>query len=213
MPPFERGLFDRAIRDAAAWCAVRSWVEKYLELSTSSLPLDLWERHARLLNEAREIANRNWFARDITKTKEWQDAGALIERIVRSCGHLNQLLKSDEIKPDISMDSSASAEIWAEGVEQVVRKRSELIAEAPRLEGVLNPDDGRVLLYWPAENLACGAAEVASKGFFDADNVPPWDIWVGFSERTLVSWVPPMLVDVVQMGIDANPEQCIQWAN
>jgi hypothetical protein len=72
---------------------------------------------------------------------------------------------------------------------------------------------GRLLLYTPSENLACGAAEVSSNGFFDVNNVPPWDIWVGFSERTLVSWVPPALIEVAQMGIYVNPEECIRWAN
>jgi len=66
--------------------------------------------------------------------------------------------------------------------------------------------------YTPSENLACGAAEASSNGFFDVNNVPPWDIWVDFSERTLVSWVPPGLLDVAQMGIYVNPEACIRWA-
>jgi len=44
------------------------------------------------------------------------------------------------------------------------------------------------------------------------NNVPPWDTWVAFSEKMLVSWVPPALIDVAQMGIDVNPEECIGWA-
>ena len=72
---------------------------------------------------------------------------------------------------------------------------------------------GRFLLYSPSENLACGAADTSSNGFFDANNVPPWDLWVGFSNGTLVSWIPPALVDVAAMGIFANPEECIRWAD
>ena len=58
-----------------------------------------------------------------------------------------------------------------------------------------------------------GAAKYSSNGFFDVNNVPPWDIWVAFSEQTLVSWVPPMLLELAQKGIDANPEGCIRWAD
>jgi len=71
---------------------------------------------------------------------------------------------------------------------------------------------GRLLLYLPDENLSDGAAQYASKGFFDVQNVPPWDTWVCLIERYLVSWVPPLLMDLASQGIDVNPEQCILWA-
>lgn len=49
--------------------------------------------------------------------------------------------------------------------------------------------------------------------FFDVDNVPPWDIWVGYTDGALLTWVPTALIEAAQMGIDANPEQCIHWAD
>jgi len=70
---------------------------------------------------------------------------------------------------------------------------------------------GRLLIYIPEENLADGAAKYTSRGFFDDDNVPPWDIWVAFFGGTLLSWVPPHLIELAQCGIDANPESCIAW--
>jgi hypothetical protein len=72
-------------------------------------------------------------------------------------------------------------------------------------------DSGRFLVYLPHENLACGAAEFSSNGFYDLNNVPPWDLWVSFSDGELISWVPIGLIEAAHMGIDANPEQCIQW--
>lgn len=63
----------------------------------------------------------------------------------------------------------------------------------------------------PDENLADGAAEVASSGFFDVNNVPPWDAWVAFIRGTLISWVPLQLVTTAQLGIDVNPEACVEW--
>jgi hypothetical protein len=74
---------------------------------------------------------------------------------------------------------------------------------------------GRLLVYFPDEQLADGAAEAESNGFFDVDNVPPWDTWVGLypSERGeyLVSWVPSQLAELVGRGIRVNPEECIRW--
>jgi hypothetical protein len=71
---------------------------------------------------------------------------------------------------------------------------------------------GRLLLYSPDENLCDGAARYTSKGFFDFDNIPPWDTWVCFFQQYLVSWVPPQLLELANQGIDANPEGCIAWA-
>jgi len=68
------------------------------------------------------------------------------------------------------------------------------------------------LLYAPDENLFDGAAKYSSKGFFDFNNVPPWDMWIRYLDNYLVSWVPPVLDELASAGIEVNPEQCIQWA-
>jgi hypothetical protein len=77
----------------------------------------------------------------------------------------------------------------------------------------------------PDQNLCDGASESATKGFFDVDNIPPWDFWVGYFVEAieldrpsyrgvreyLASWIPPSLVPLAQAGIDVNPEACILW--
>lgn len=99
---------------------------------------------------------------------------------------------------------------------------------------------GYLLLFAPDETLSDGAAWVSSGGFFDWDNVPPWDTWVAHIEDTpadpeqintwfrqharkqgitrpplqiayLVCWIPPCLLEAADAGIDANPEECIEW--
>jgi hypothetical protein len=37
---------------------------------------------------------------------------------------------------------------------------------------------GRLVAYFPDDNLFDGAAEAESQGFFDVDNIPPYDTWV-----------------------------------
>lgn len=77
-------------------------------------------------------------------------------------------------------------------------------------------------MFYPEGSLSDGAAEVATRGFFDADNTPPWDTWVdlfrttdmiarGFGHLYLVSWVPDGLVPLVTEGIELNPEECLVW--
>jgi hypothetical protein len=78
---------------------------------------------------------------------------------------------------------------------------------------------GRLLVYFPDDELADGAAETESEGFFDGHNAPPWDTWVamvedaGRSNRNpyLVAWVPKEFTAHAQRGIDVNPEKCICW--
>ena len=66
---------------------------------------------------------------------------------------------------------------------------------------------GRLLVYFPDGDLACGAAEQQTEGFFDINNVPPWDTWVAYlhdEERDinsvetnyLVAWIPPEFVEL-----------------
>ena len=108
-------------------------------------------------------------------------------------------------------------------------------------EPATNLAGGRLLLYDPYQNLADGAAELESQGFFNVDNEPAWDTWVSFihfpdkSEKRnriylsgqyvwsqlggdyfascLISWIPPQLLDLVTQGVNVNPELCIAWAD
>ena len=95
------------------------------------------------------------------------------------------------------------------------RKTNEVTEQFPDLRG------GKLLLYFPDEDLSDGAAEVESKGFFDVYNAPPWDTWVAYFEEKggaskidrnyLLAYVPQKLVSLANAGIDVNPEECIQW--
>jgi hypothetical protein len=78
---------------------------------------------------------------------------------------------------------------------------------------------GQVLVYFPDDDLADGAAEAESEGFFDVHNAPPWDTWLAMVEDAnrseknpyLIAWVPDELIHFAQRGIDVNPEECILW--
>jgi hypothetical protein len=77
-------------------------------------------------------------------------------------------------------------------------------------------------LFYPDRSLFNGAAEVASQGFLDTDNVPAWDTWLDYgadgsgskeesNQNILVSWVPAEFNHLVAAGIDVNPEGSIEW--
>jgi hypothetical protein len=98
-------------------------------------------------------------------------------------------------------------------VDSVVTCRSKQVEAGPGLP--LPP--GRPLIYHPNAQLSDGAAQAASRGFFDVDNAPPWATWVGyFQDDTgdygpyLLSWVPVAAIPLAQAGIDVNPEQGVE---
>jgi hypothetical protein len=127
---------------------------------------------------------------------------------------LRHQLRSEALRPLAQSLAQSGADHTAI-VEQVAEARSQILRDS----GVYSesqssePRTARLLLYAPQDNLACGTAEYLSLGFFDVDNVSPWDTWILMLGKYLVSWVPPQLVRLVQEGLDVNPEQCILWAN
>lgn len=83
---------------------------------------------------------------------------------------------------------------------------------------------GRLLAYFPDDNLRHGLAEWESNGFLDSDDIPPFDTWVWFDRGTetfeggetretsyLVAWVPSELIQSIDRGIEIDPAPCIAW--
>ena len=116
---------------------------------------------------------------------------------------------------------------WLSLVSDVIAQRERQL----RVDGVnlsveaKNLEDGRLLFFQPSASGHDGASQDASAGYFDYVDAPPWDTWVWFVEKELVtklwgesdggflvSWVPSLFVNLVQKGIDVNTTDCIKWA-
>lgn len=120
-------------------------------------------------------------------------------------------LRSSDLQPDLFNNNRVYM------VRQIVQHRTTLtqhvelpsITKHPLLAG------GKLLVYFPDEQLCEGASELASKGFFDVYDAPPWDTWVGVYHDTrglhLVAWVPPELIGLAEEGIYVNSTNCIDW--
>jgi len=122
--------------------------------------------------------------------------------------------RSVDIAPEFGSNDRKS---WVDSVAKQRRRR--LGSRKHSLPGTIYArSEGRLLTYFPDESLACGVAEVVTGGFLSINNVPPWDTWVAYlheDERTayLVSWVPGKMTEILDSGIDANPEECFGWAD
>ncbi len=206
--------FNRSLSETVAWCASQSLTADVAETAAIRHRRALFEESGRLMQQAYERVNHSWFRRNVLKTREWRRAAMLSkEADPLSLAQLQSQLRTPTLKPAFAFDEFGSDTPWAEAVAEVVAKRSQLVSLSSPSEHDAPEAGGRLLFYVPSENLADGAAQYSSNGFFDVNNVPPWDIWVAFSERTLVSWVPTALVELAQKGIDVNPEGCIRWAD
>jgi hypothetical protein len=85
---------------------------------------------------------------------------------------------------------------------------------------------GDIFVFSMDETLIDGAAAVESLGFLDENNCPAIDTWFYLIEqespsvlnlvgqerrRLLLSWVPEQFIGGVDIGIQVNPENCIDW--
>ncbi len=82
---------------------------------------------------------------------------------------------------------------------------------------------GRLLVYFPDENLCDGVSEVVSGGFFDVNNCPPAATRVSYfaddravgpcrtARKYVLCYVPAPLVPAATEGIEVNAESCIAW--
>ncbi|HYX53273.1 MAG TPA: hypothetical protein VE783_07460 [Candidatus Limnocylindrales bacterium] len=163
------------------------------------------------LNESQSRINR-WLRRDYSKLPKYkQGLDLMSESGIGSVASFAEMLRTPELKGSINYESAPDEMSRRRIVESVAGRRSAMLDRLELRQRKLIHLQGRLLCYCPAENLACGAAEVQSLGFFDVDNTPPWDTWVAYSEGVLLSWVPGELVELVNRGVQVNPEECIAW--
>jgi hypothetical protein len=156
-----------------------------------------------------------------------QDAlrGSLAET-VRWCASRANLetpatcLRTPGLQPRVMVDTNRF-----QMMDRLLRERGHALRCGPAPSTSSHPagplQGGRLLVYFPEDNTCDGGAALATGGYFDDDNVPPWDTWVGMfredpesdlqTEEYLIAWVPPVFLDTVARGIEANPERCLQW--
>jgi hypothetical protein len=208
---------ERSFAETVRWCVA-------LEISISAEDVRNTSCRDRLFTEANSsrlsIADKSrprwkWLRQRRPETKlEWRRS--VTDIMSKACSipfaTFSYQLRTPEFMSDESLGKVLGREKEERIVNTAIAKRSERLT---RLSGSEIPqtsnDGGRLLLYSPEENVADGASQHASAGFFDVYDTPPWDTWVSYSDGTLLSWVPPQLVGMVQRGIDVNPVDCIRW--
>jgi hypothetical protein len=215
MEPDTTAIVARRVDEVALWCSFQELTALHQDSPDESRRRELLKEANRLLMTAK-YPGESWLQQYLPKGLRWTRAMNLIrEADPDSLALLEHQLRSSALKPTDSIGNNYSEESREEMVNRVIDLRSSLIKSQPLREHVNPPSQlrCRLLIYVPSENVSDGASRYASNGFFDACDCPPWDLWLQYSDRTLISWVPEILVPLAQAGIDANPVECIRWAH
>lgn len=218
--------FNQRLGETISWCLSQELSGNPAEAEDVTRRRLLNLRSAELIHHAciveRRYEHAGWFSKllagkKLRQASEIRNEGQRL-RATADVGSivppLRHQLRSEALRPfaqslaQLGVDRAAI-------IDQVAEARSQALIQSSKGSNSQSGDlcRGRLLLYAPEENLSDGAAEYASFGFFDVDNIPPWDTWVTMLGKHLVSWVPPQLIQLVQQGLDVNPEQCIVWAD
>jgi hypothetical protein len=204
--------FRRSLAETIAWCSNREIIATVEESEDVKKRRILGQQAGELTSRAFKERHRFWnriFRRDYTRTRLWRRGMDLYRQAdLGSLAPLMKELRSPTVRPSGSLAEARTEQAREEIVRSVVVARSDFVGGR---EPSCDANAGKLLVYAPDENLADGAAQHTCQGFFDGDNVPPWDTWVALSHGILLSWVPPRFVGLAQSGIDVNPECCIWW--
>ena len=141
-------------------------------------------------------------------------------------------LRTDTLRPLGRVDPASrdwgSHTNWESIVGQIARKRRQELKNRQIALSIvkLNNAKGRLLAYDPSGSLADGSACLASQGFLDEENAPPWDTWVSYVRLApsdtpiwsifqdyLIAWIPAEYSHLVSAAIAVNVEDCIKWVS
>ena len=128
---------------------------------------------------------------------------------------IQTLFRSAILKPSIDIGEYVQEQLSEQAVSGLIAQRSEFLRSQPALRdpSIDLQEEGKILVYWPSENVSDGASEALSKGFFDVNDAPPWDTWFHYDNGQLFSWIPAAFVPFAQKGIEVNMVACIQWVD
>jgi hypothetical protein len=72
---------------------------------------------------------------------------------------------------------------------------------------------GRLLLHSPDDADSCNGSRAGSSGLLIIDDAPPWDRWIAFVYRAVVSWIPPSVLAGAEDGVWVAAMDCVCGAD
>jgi hypothetical protein len=206
------------LAEAIAWCSLQKLQNNPPESDEIKRRRALGERaknHAFAAHQLEAASPFKWVTRGKVKCMKEEASRMYAEAKRDESQPLAHHLRTPDLRPLPPISDLQANSSRAETVERLSEERAMRLKEMGQRP---NPCGsvaslGRFLFYCPAENLSDGAAACLSKDFFDDENAPPWDTWVSFHDKHLVSFVPRPLGALAQLGIEVNSEESIGWTD
>lgn len=128
---------------------------------------------------------------------------------------LAESLRPKELQPNCNIvAASQDLTVVRNTVLDVTDRRSSLLrqqTETASSKGRSPLAGGDLVILYPQRSLSHGLSAIATGGFLDEDEIPPWAAWISFVEDFLIAWVPSNLISAVDQAIAVNPEASILW--
>jgi hypothetical protein len=219
----DESLFQKRLAEAIAWCSLQTLEGEPPETDEFRRRKQLTEQGLALYRRAESLERKRgiqtWLL-DHLQFRRQEDYKVIRQRafdLIRAGDTVSILpltgqLRSTELTPRPFTSARADP---ARIVEEVAEKRASLLLGRNSYPYSASTDlaGGRILAYAPDENVQDGASQHSSKGFFDGDDAPPWDLWFFYVDRHLISWVPEQLLNLADKGIAVNAVDCVHWVD
>jgi hypothetical protein len=214
--------FHQRLAETIAWCSLQKLDANPPETKEFRRRANLGARGVALYRRAELIEKqagiRGWLSRHLPllaneEPEKLRREGLELMKLgnVADILPLNSQLRTPELRPEPFVSSQTNRPLI---VEELCAKRAELLRQRDAHSKFISSDlaGGKLLVCEPDDNFDDGASQEQSKGYFDGKDTPPWDTWICYFDRQLISWVPPSLLDLVQAGIANNFVDCIRFA-
>jgi hypothetical protein len=206
-----------SIEQTIAWCATQPITATPVETEDDLRRRRLFAESGLLMATAytKHVgSSKKLLRREYWESPEWKLGMELSRQANPLPIPLANQLRTHALEPKRRIEEIKIEEERKAMVRSVVDRRSALLrahvqATPPRAGN--DQREGRLLIYVPDDNIQDGASEYSSFGFYDSCDAPPWDTWIAYSDRKLLSWVPAELIGLAQIGIEVNVVECIPW--
>jgi hypothetical protein len=208
----------RRLAETIAWCNLQKLISKPIESEEVKQRRALGERaanHAFAAHQLESASVFKWINRKKVKTMKAEASQMLAQARLDEIRPLAPQLRTQELKSLQPFGSPQNESLRIEIVESVCERRADLLCRnnCHPNSGDINLAGGKILCYAFDENDQSDASGYDSKGFFDFEFALPWDTWICWHTKYLISFVPRILCDLAQRGMEVDPMECVRWAD
>lgn len=104
--------------------------------------------------------------------------------------------------------SSTYVDLFSVMIKQVIERRNRMIKKSHQGWVVA----GRILIFDPSSTMYDGIAEEVTEGFFDSDDLPPPEFWLGMNGGKLAAFIPSVFASRANEGVECCLGGCLEWA-